>query len=130
MSTITIRDESMAGSETGRFTLDFPTETITIRELIRERVYQEVQDYNRRKDGVFRGLVQPTDAEAALNSFNVKPGREIDWHAQFDKACEAFQKNRVLILVADRQAASLEETVQLTRGVEVTFLRLVLLVGG
>lgn len=130
MSTITIRDESTAGAETGRITLDFPTERITIRELIRERVYQEVQDYNRRKDGAFRGLVQPTDAEAALNGYKLKPGRDIDWKAQFDKACEAFEKNRVLILVADHQAASLEETVELTRGVEVTFLRLVPLVGG
>jgi hypothetical protein len=65
-----------------------------------------------------------------LNGFKVKPGRKIDWKAQFEKACEAFTRNRVLILVADRQAAGLEETVELTRGVEVTFLRLVPLVGG
>ena len=48
--------------------LEFPTERITVRELIRERVYQEVQDFNRKQgERVFRGLVQPTDAERVLN---------------------------------------------------------------
>jgi hypothetical protein len=130
---LTIRDETTAGSETNRFTLEFPTERITIRDLIRERVYQEVQDYNREKahaGGTFRGLVQPTEAEVALNGYTVKPGREIDWKSQFAKACEAFSNRRVLVLVGDRQATELEEEIELGRGAEVTFLRLVPLVGG
>jgi hypothetical protein len=132
-ATLTIRDETTAGSETNRFTLEFPTERITIRELIRERVYQEVQDYNREKapaGGTFRGLVQPSEAEVALNGYKVKAGREIDWKAQFEKACEAFVNRRVLLLVGDRQATTLEEEIELSRGLEVTFLRLVPLVGG
>jgi hypothetical protein len=129
-ATLTIRDQTTAGSDTHRFTLDFPTERITVRELIRERVYQEVQDYNRQRAGAFRGLVQPSDAEVSLNGYKLKPGREIDWKAQFSKACEAFQKNAVLVLVGDHQATSLEETIEITRGKEVTFLRLVPLIGG
>lgn len=134
-ATLTIRDETTGGTEQHRFTLDFPTERITVRELIRERVYQEVQDYNREKSGPFRGLVQPTDAEIALNGpgsggFKIKPGREIDWKAQFEKACEAFERSRVLVLIGDRQAASLDEVIEITRGTEVTFLKLVPLVGG
>src|SRR5262245_29398715 len=127
---LTVKDETTGGAESHRFELEFPTERITIRELIRERVYQEVQDYNLRKDGSFRGLVQPQDAQASAAGYRVKPGREIDWKAQFEKACEAFEKNRVLVLVGDRQAGSLEDPVELTRGVEVTFLRLLPLVGG
>src|SRR5690349_20626938 len=117
-ATLTIRDESTGtlGAENHRFTLDFPTERITVRELIRERVYQEVQDYNRQKAGAFRGLVQPTDAELTLNGpdagrFKLKPGREIDWKAQFAKACEAYERNRILILAGDRQTESLDETI-------------------
>jgi hypothetical protein len=134
MPTLTIRDESLTGGETHRTTLEFPTERITVRELIRGRVYQEVDDFNRaQRQGEslpYRGLVQPTEAEIALNGFKVKPGRQIDWKAQFEKACEAYEKNRVLVLVGDRQTASLEETIQIERGTEVTFLRLVMLVGG
>lgn len=48
MTTITIRDESTGvGHEDRVFTLEMPGESMTVRELIRERVYQEVDDYNR-----------------------------------------------------------------------------------
>lgn len=129
-ATLTVRDESLAGTVDRSFELEFPTERITVRELIRERVYQEVQDYNREKAGAFRGLVQPTDAEVALNGYRLKPGREINWKTQYEKACEAFEAGRVLVLVGDRQATSLEETIEIGRGTEVSFLRLVPLVGG
>lgn len=130
MATLTVCDESTAGKVEHRFTLEFPTEHISVRELIRERVYQEVQDYNREKAGRFRGLVRPSDAEAELNGFRLRPGREVDWHAQFENACAAFEANGVLVLVGDRQTTSLDEVITITRGVEVTFLRLVPLVGG
>jgi hypothetical protein len=130
---VTVRDETTDGTKSDAVELTFPTERITIRELIRERVYQEVQDYNRKASdvaAVFRGLIQPNESEIALNGFKVRKGKEVDWKTQFEKACEAFEKNRVLILVGDRQAESLDETIELTRGVEVTFLKLVMLVGG
>jgi hypothetical protein len=128
--TVIVRDQSTAGIDGASSTLEFPREHLTVRELIRERVFQEVQDYNRRKDGAFRGLIQPSDAEVALNGYKLKPGRELDWKRQFERACEAFRANSFLLLVGDRQATSLDEEVTLSRGVEVTFLRLVPLVGG
>lgn len=127
---VAIRDESTTGASTAGPTLEFPVEQITVRELIRERVYQEVQDYNRSKGEVFRGLVQPSDAEVAINGFKLRKHREIDWKQQFEKACEAYTHNRILVLAGDRQTSSLDDTITLTRGVEVTFLRLVPLVGG
>jgi hypothetical protein len=130
MPSILIHDQSTAGSERDTITLDFPSEVITIRELIRERVYQEVQDYNSRADGAFRGLIQPEGAVPAARGFSIKPGRCIDWNQQFEKACQAFTSNRVILLVGERQAESLDERVTLSRGIEVTFLRLVPLVGG
>lgn len=130
-ATLMVRDESLAGTVDRSFPLEFPTERITVRELIRERVYQEVQDYNREKAGSFRGLVQPTEAEAGLNGYHrLKPGREINWKTQYERACEAFEAGRVLVLVGDRQAQSLEEPIEIGRGTEVSFLRLVPLVGG
>ena len=66
--TLMIRDETSSGDVYHERPLEFPTERITVRELIRERVYQEVQDFNLKSDEqVFRGLVQPTDAERVLN---------------------------------------------------------------
>ena len=44
--TVTVRDETLAGAPYHEIPLEFPAERITVRELIRERVYQEAQDFN------------------------------------------------------------------------------------
>ena len=46
--TLTIRDEAAAGRTTGETAVEFLTERVTVRELIRSRVHQEVADHNRR----------------------------------------------------------------------------------
>ena len=129
-ATLTIRDETTAGQTLHEWSLEFLTDRVTVRELIRSRVYQEVQDYNLKQPELFRGLVEPTDAERTLNGFKLRKGRQIDWKQQFEKALEAFEHNRVLILIGDRQAESLDEEIEVKPGTQVTFLRLVPLVGG
>lgn len=128
-----IRDETATGDAVHAFQLEFPSERITIRELIRERVYQEVSDYNFRSKqagGLFRGLVQPTDTERTLNGFKVPKNREIDWQAQFARALDAFGRNGFFILVDDRQAATLDETFVIGPRTQVSFVKLTPLVGG
>jgi hypothetical protein len=133
---LTIRDESTDGKTTGETVVEFLTERITVEELIRSRVYQEVQDYNQRKPDRFQGLVRPTDAGPAAGGFTMSKPRTIDWKAQFDAACEAFKRNQVLILVDDKQVDRLQETIELrpagpgAEATSVTFLRLTPLVGG
>lgn len=128
-----IRDETATGQTVHSFPLEFESESITVRELIRERVYQEVSEYNfrsRREDGVFRGLVQPTDTERALNGFKVPKGRDIDWEKQFAQAIDAFGRNGFFIIVDDRQAEALEETIVIRPSTQVSFVKLTPLVGG
>jgi hypothetical protein len=133
---LTIRDESTDGKTTGETVVEFLTERITVEELIRGRVYQEVQDYNQRKPDRFQGLAPPADAGPASGGGVASKVRTIDWKAQFAAACEAFERNQVLILVDDKQVDRLGETIELrpaAPGVEatsVTFLRLTPLVGG
>src|SRR5687768_9236295 len=45
-TTLTIYDETSSGERTGELTLDFLTERVTAREIIRARVYQEVTERN------------------------------------------------------------------------------------
>jgi hypothetical protein len=127
---IAIRDETTSGKVLHEWSLEVLTERATVREIIRSRVYQEVQDYNLRQPNEFRGLVQPTDAERTLNGYKLRQRRVIDWKPQFERAVAAFESNQIVILVNDRQAASLDEEFELTPGTQVTFLRLTLLVGG
>ena len=132
-ATLLIRDETATGEPVHEFPLELSSESITVRDLIRERVYQEVTDYNfrsRREGGVFRGLVQPTDTERTLNGFKVPKNRDIDWEAQFDRAIDAFGRNGFFILVDDRQAEALDETIVIGPSTQVSFVKLTPLVGG
>ncbi|MCP2331212.1 hypothetical protein G443_001482 [Actinoalloteichus cyanogriseus DSM 43889] len=128
MAEVTIVDESTGGAAPSTWTLEFLEERITVRELIRRRVYQEVGEYHA-SGGEFRGLVRPTARERALNGSPVGHGR-VDWEEQADLAEKAFTRNGLVILVGDRQLVELDEEVDLTVHTEVTFLRLVALVGG
>ena len=132
VTSLTIRDAStlnLDGDGTV-FVLDFLTERITVRELIRSRVYQEVKDYNTLQPEYFQGLVQPTDAEQTLNGYKLRKARQIDWEQQFEKAIAAFERNGFLILVDDEQVAELEDEIVIAPETSVAFLKLVPLVGG
>jgi len=133
--TLTIRDETASGDLCHEIPLTVPSERITVRELIRERVYQEVQDFNYQKSAViFRGLVQPSGTERVLNGkrteYRLKQHRPIDWHSQFEKAIDAFERNGFFVLVGNRQAENLDEEFVVHPGTMVSFVKLTLLVGG
>ncbi len=129
-SMITIRDQSTGGKTLHEWALEVLTERITVRELIRSRVYQEVKDYNVRQPQVFRGLVRPTEAEQTLNGFKLRKGWKIDWKEQFERAVEAFARSQVIVLVDDKQVESLDEEIEIRPETVVSFLKLTLLVGG
>jgi hypothetical protein len=129
--TLSIRDETLSGESLHEWSLEVLTEKLTVRELIRSRVYQEVQDHNLRNNiEVYRGFIQPEDSEKAANGWKLKKPRQLDWKKQFDRAVEAFEKNQVLILINDRQAESLDEEFVVEPTTRVTFLKLTALVGG
>lgn len=132
MATVTVVDESLAG-EKRTWDLDVSDlldETIPLRELIRRRIYQEVAEYNARQSGAYQGLVRPTEAEHTLNGNQLRSPRRLDWEAQYEKAVEAFSRRGYVVLVDDAQVTDLDTPVRLRVGGEVTFLKLVPLVGG
>jgi hypothetical protein len=129
-ATLTIRDETPGSQSFREWSLEVLTERLTVRELIRSRVYQEVQDYNQRQPAEFQGLIQPTDAERTLNGYRLKKPRQIDWRGQFERAIAAFESNQVLVLINDKQAETLDDEFDVTPETQVSFLRLTLLVGG
>ncbi len=130
MPVLAVHDETTAGQRTHTLILDLLTERVTVRELIRARIYQEVQDHNRSGATLFRGLVQPTDTEKTLNGFKFSKPRQLDWEEQYGRALEAFQRNGFFVLVGDRQAEGLDEEFEVKPDTEVSFVKLVPLVGG
>jgi hypothetical protein len=129
-ATLTIRDETLSGETLGEWNLDFLTETVTVRELIRSRVYQEVQDYNYKRADTFRGMVQPEGSEKLLNGDAKRAFKPIDWETQFATALAAFDNQAILILIDDHQVEELGEIVDIATTTKVSFLKLTPLVGG
>jgi len=130
MSTVTLRDETATGRELDSVQLPDLPSSITLRELIRLRVREEVARFNAAEGDMFRGLVQPTDTEATLNGFRVRGRRRLDWERQADTAERAFARNGFFVLVDDRQVEDIDAVVDLTGDPVVSFVKLVPLVGG
>jgi hypothetical protein len=130
MVTLAIVDKAPAGGRPDAWDLEIFEERLALRELIRRRVFQEVAEHNARRSGSFRGLVHPTDAERTLNGTRTLQFRRIDAEEQCLRVLEAFSHNGFVVLVDDRQVNDLDAQVELRSGTEVTFLRLIPLVGG
>jgi len=130
MATVTVRDETLSGRVIDRWTLpDLPT-SITCGELVRLRVREEVARFNAAMPDVYTGLVQPTDTESTLNGYRMREKRRLNWEVQADAACVAFGRNGFVMLVGDHQVEDLDEVIDLSGDPEVSFVKLVPLVGG
>ena len=128
---ITICDQVNLDRTAPVFDLSFLDERVSLRELIRSRVFQEVKDYNVNRPEHIRSLVQPTDTEQTLNGFRfMKEARPIDWQVQFDLAIEAFEAGGFLVLVDESQVTDLHTEINLTVATEAVFLKLLPMVGG
>jgi hypothetical protein len=127
---LTIRDELPIGQVAYEISFEVAAERLTARDLIRQRVHQEVALYNLSQPGYFQGLVQPSDAEATLNGYRLRQRRQIDWEKQADLALKAFDANGFFILVDDRQVESLDEMIEIREDTQISFVKLMPLVGG
>ena len=130
MTYLTIQDETATGSVLNRLELEITQETLTVRELIAQRVQQEVATHNAQQPDVYQGLVQPTESERVLNGFRLRKAKQIDVEEQVYRALEGFQQNGYFVLVNDRQVETLDEEVWLGAGATASFIKLTPLVGG
>jgi hypothetical protein len=130
VATVTFRDETATGRRLQEFSIPDLPETMTVRELVRLRVREEVARYNARPSHHFNGLVRPDDAEVELNGYQLRAPRRLDWERQADIAEHAFSRNGYVVLVGDRQIDDLDEEVDLAADPEIVFVKLVALVGG
>jgi hypothetical protein len=130
MASVTFRDETATGKPVAEFEVAGLPERMTVRELIRLRVREEVARYNARPSDRFHGLVRPDDAETELNGYRLREPRRIDWEHQAEIAERAFLSNGFFLLAGDRQVEDLDDVVDLTVDPGLVFIKLVALVGG
>ena len=132
MNTLTLKitDENFAGAILNEISIALSGERVTVEEIITARVHAEVNDYNKRLPEIFRGLVQPTEAEVILNGFKIRKMAKIDAEQQVYTALNAFQKNGFFLLIDNRQAERLDEELLLSSESTVSFVKLTPLIGG
>jgi hypothetical protein len=123
MTSVLIKDEILNNPNTQTWTLDFLDETIPAHEFLRRRIYEEVQSHNSQPHEKYSGLIQPK-LEQNLNN------KKLDWEAQYQTALHAFSSNSLIMLWNNQQIEDLNQMLELRAGCEVTFLKLVPLVGG
>lgn len=131
---VIVKDETATGKSLHEVAIEFLTERITVNDLVRERVRQEVQHFNRKRAQEFQGLVQPAGAEAVLNgqtnSFRMQSHRPLDVGEQVLHAVEGFTNNSYFVLIDDKQAESLDEEFSISPATRISFVKLTPLVGG
>src|SRR5262245_33018005 len=71
--TLSIVDETTAGERCSAGAFEFDAPALTLRELIRVRIQQEVKRFNQTESQGFRGLVQPEESERILNGVRERP---------------------------------------------------------
>lgn len=128
--TVKIIDVSGAGRVGATTLLEGVASSITLRDLVRTRVRDEVARFNVVPQEVFQGLVMPEGALPTAAGFRLPKQRRLDWEQQADRAVEAFGRNGFFVLVDDRQVTDLDEELALTADSDIRFVRLVQLVGG
>lgn len=128
--TILIFDAHLHGERTAACGIRLDAGPVTLRELIRGRLRQEVERYNQALPETFQGLVQPEESEQILNGFRLKTQRPLDWEVQCRRAWSSFEKNGFLVLVDGTQVTELDARIDLHEHSEIDFIKLVPLVGG
>ena len=116
MTTILIQDETTLGGVQNTFDLWIGTTEASGREIIRQRVMQEVAAHNAGKQS--DGLIRPKS-------------KQVSAETQIARAFAAFEENGFLMLVDNQQITDLDTTFYIIANkTTVTFLRLIPLVGG
>ncbi|MDO5979188.1 hypothetical protein [Flavivirga spongiicola] len=130
MTTLIIKDETASGDILNEIRIKVENERTTLRDIITARVLTEVKSYNENKPEIFKGLIQPSDAEKTLNGFRVKKRKNIDGEQQVYVALDAFLKNGYFVIVDDEQITDYNKEILVNSETKISFLKLTPLVGG
>jgi hypothetical protein len=122
-------DSSLGGREASRLVLRDVPSPISLRELIRLRVREQVATNNANLSRRSPRLVEPSAAEIALNG-DAKVGERLRWEQEADKAISAFERNRFFVFIGERQVDELDVQLTFADAEVVRFVQVFPLVGG
>lgn len=140
MTAVAVLEKSIGTPETATFQLRLASERVAAHEVIRSHVRAEVEkrnveiaERNARQSRVASFLIgtHSHDTEARLNTS--RPTRklpELDAEQEIENALSGFKNRRVIMLFDDQEVEDLDQPLIITDDSQVTFLRLLPLMGG
>ena len=135
---VRITDELFGKSKLSIFELTYPSERLTIREIITRRVEEEILRVNyknqiperiKAEHRMFLAELTQTSPEVLLNA-DTKKKKLVNPVTAVSTALESFKAGGFFLLLNEKQYDSLDDKVILTPNSEVIFLRLTPLLGG
>lgn len=127
---ITILERSAGGGRQTEVPFEVPAQRMTLRELMRRYIHDQVEAYNSNKDGRASSWFAPAPEETELNPVRRPRRARIDPEMQCAASCAAFERNQIIVLINGVQAEDLEAEIVVSPDTKVTFLKLTPLVGG
>ncbi len=125
-----IRDETAMGQVIYEFDLLLSKPQVSVKEIISERVKLEVENYRNKKKSKGYSLFEVDKVEQILNKYDLKTTSKLDIEKQVAIALRAFDSNEFFIIIDNTQVDSLEQRVDITDNLQVSFLKLVPIMGG
>ena len=125
-----IKDDTIGGDTNNSFIIETEIKTATVQELIKLRIFNEVENFNQKLPEYFRSLIQPTEAEVTLNGYKMIEKRKIDPEKQYYLALDAFKKNNYFLIINNKQVETLDQEINVQDNMELQFIKLTSLVGG
>lgn len=123
MRNIIILEENIAGQILKTNSFDIHSESITIKDLIKNMVNQEVLIFNKNsRNNTMYGYNHLAS--------DISKSKNIDAEQEYFLALDAFQKNGFFIIVDDKQVESIDEEIYISENTKISFIKITQLVGG
>lgn len=127
---VALIDENARGECLRRQSLKLSGERLTIAEIISQRVAAEVKLFNLQRPVRFRALVTPRGAEESDQGFRLPRHCDQDEQQHIKAALDAFEQKLFFVLVAGKEYKSLQDCVDLSDGIEISFIKLMPVLAG
>jgi hypothetical protein len=129
-TTLTISEQATGGGKPNQFGDVSIPERITVRQLICLYIDHQIEQYRGKcKDSKQHSFFIPLEQEQSLSG--IQPGEgKLNPEKLYSRALDAFSNNQFVLLVDDQQIEELEQDVFVTAKSNVTFLKLMPLIGG
>lgn len=128
--TLAIFDETVRGERMHTARVKLASEQCTVRQLLEQRVAQEVRRYNLERPVCARMLVRPHDADETAQGFRQRQHRDLDATRALAAALDAFTSQSLTVQVNGQLIKDLDQALTLSPSSEVVFVSLMSITGG